>query len=146
MSWTDRTVSTAAPGADSVFAADLDGDGDLDVLAAHAGAATVAWHESADGSGTLWAQTAIATDVIVPQSVFAADLDGDGDLDGVSASFADDSVAWYENVAGDGLLWTEHLTRASRTTRAASSAPTSTATPTRCLRPSWGTPSTGTRT
>ena len=29
-----------------------------------------------------------------------ADLDGDGDLDVLSASFDDDTIAWYENTGG----------------------------------------------
>ena len=32
-----------------------------------------------------------------PLSVFAADLDGDGDLDVLSAAERDDEIAWYEN-------------------------------------------------
>ena len=32
--------------------------------------------------------------------VETADLDGDGDLDVLSASEADDKVAWYENLGG----------------------------------------------
>ena len=30
-------------------------------------------------------------------SVFAADVDGDGDMDVLSASQYDDKIAWYEN-------------------------------------------------
>ena len=29
-------------------------------------------------------------------------MDGDGDLDVLSASFNDNKIAWYENLAGDG--------------------------------------------
>jgi hypothetical protein len=38
-----------------------------------------------------------------PKSVFTADLDGDGDLDVLSASFLDDTIRWYRN---DGGSWT----------------------------------------
>ncbi len=33
----------------------------------------------------------------MPMSIYAADLDGDGDLDILSASSGDDKIAWYEN-------------------------------------------------
>ena len=36
------------------------------------------------------------------QSVFAADLDGDGDMDLASASY--NGIAWYENTDGKGTL------------------------------------------
>ena len=39
----------------------------------------------------------ISTDAIGARSVFATDLDGDGDTDVLSASFDDDKIAWYEN-------------------------------------------------
>ena len=32
-------------------------------------------------------------------------MDGDGDMDIVSASYLDDTIAWYEN-NGDGSSWT----------------------------------------
>ena len=33
--------------------------------------------------------------------MFAADVDGDGDLDVLSASYDDDKIAWYENLPGE---------------------------------------------
>jgi hypothetical protein len=31
-------------------------------------------------------------------SVYAVDIDGDGDMDVLSASWYDDKIAWYENL------------------------------------------------
>ena len=33
-------------------------------------------------------------------------MDGDGDIDVLSASYRDDKIAWYEN---DGLNFTQHI-------------------------------------
>jgi phage terminase large subunit-like protein len=96
--FTARTISTAADGAQSVFAADVDGDGDLDVLSASAFDDKIAWYAN-DGSPAVGAWTAhtISTAADGARSVFAADVDGDGDLDVLSASVFDAKIAWYEN-------------------------------------------------
>ena len=39
----------------------------------------------------------IATSASGARNVYVADMDGDGDLDIVSASYNDDTIAWYEN-------------------------------------------------
>ena len=39
----------------------------------------------------------ISTDILTPGSVIALDLDEDGDVDIVTASFNGDKVVWYEN-------------------------------------------------
>ncbi len=43
-------------------------------------------------------QSIIANSTLGPRSVYAADLDGDGDIDVLSASQDDDKIAWYENL------------------------------------------------
>ncbi|MDY6955152.1 MAG: VCBS repeat-containing protein, partial [Thermodesulfobacteriota bacterium] len=83
----------------SVHAADLDGDGDMDILSAFRDADKVAWYEN----GNAWNETQISTNVNGPKSVYAADLDGDGDLDVLSASSGDDKIAWYKNKPGASL-------------------------------------------
>jgi hypothetical protein len=95
-----------APGAEAVFAADVDGDGDLDALSASLRDDTIAWHENLGGAGTDWVLHTISTSVIGPQFVTGADVDGDGDMDAISNG--DNVIAWYENVEGAGTTWILH--------------------------------------
>lgn len=90
-------ISTSAAGAAVVFAADLDGDGDIDVLSASSYDDRVVWYAN-DGSGVFSSGTDITSSADNVIDVYAADLDGDGDLDVLSASRADDRITWYENL------------------------------------------------
>ena len=101
----------------SVFAADVDGDGDVDVLSASGYDDEIAWYENEEGDGTSWTARTIASAADGARSVFAADVDGDGDIDVLSASSGDDEIAWYENVLGDGMSWTRTPSRRSPTGR-----------------------------
>ena len=99
-SWTARPITTSADGAISVFAGDVDSDGDLDVLSASYYGNEIAWYENADANSDgvpEWTARTITTAINQGRSVYAADVDGDGDLDALSASFNDDTIAWYEN-------------------------------------------------
>lgn len=97
----ELVISITADGARSVAAADLDGDGDTDALSASATDNTVAWHENLDAQGGAWASHPITTAASGARSVAVADLDGDVDADALSADFASDMIAWYQN-GGDG--------------------------------------------
>jgi hypothetical protein len=91
-----QVITTAADYANSVFATDLDGDGDQDVLSASVLDDKIAWYENL-GGGAFGSQQVITTAADGVYSVFATDLDGDGDQDVLSASYSDDKIAWYEN-------------------------------------------------
>jgi len=93
--FTPHTITTAADGARSVYAVDVDGDGDMDVISASWGDDKIAWYEN-DGNENFTPHT-ITTDVNAAYSVYAIDVDGDGDMDVLSASRNDDKIAWYEN-------------------------------------------------
>ncbi len=95
-----QIISTAADGAQSVVASDVDGDGDIDVLSASVNDEKIAWYENTDGLGSFGPRQIISNDTQNPYSVFAADLDGDGDIDVLSASLNDDMIAWYKNTYG----------------------------------------------
>ena len=106
--WTEHPVDGDFDAARSVFAADVDGDGDLDVLGAAGLADDIAWWENTLGDGTAWTEHPVDVDFDFARSVFAADVDGDGDLDVLGAAGLADDIAWWENTAGDGTAWTEH--------------------------------------
>ena len=92
-----RAIATDADGANAVFAADLDGDGDVDVLTASHLDDKIAWHENL-GDKEFSLQRVVTTEADGAQWVHAVDLDGDGDADVVSASKDDEKIAWYENL------------------------------------------------
>ena len=86
----------------AVEAADLDGDGDTDLLSAAAYDRELSWYENL-GSGAFSAPKAIATDPGAVWSVRTSDLDGDGDPDVIAPSDVDErdgEVRWYENRGG----------------------------------------------
>ena len=83
-------------------AADLDNDGDMDVLSVSMYNSNIVWYEN-DGSGNFGAEQIITTSTGGANSVHVADLDNDGDMDVLSASAGDDSIAWYENDGSGGF-------------------------------------------
>ncbi|MFC1757303.1 FG-GAP-like repeat-containing protein [Planctomycetota bacterium] len=93
-------VDTTAEGVLDVHAADLDGDGLQDILAAAARSDELIWYRNV-GDG--FTKSDVITDkAIGASSVYAADLDGDGDQDVIEASLRISMVAWYENLDGNG--------------------------------------------
>jgi hypothetical protein len=89
-----------------IVAADLDGDGDLDLAMANPGSGKPPVHNLAvlmsDGDGT-FADAVLYSTAGEPYGVTAGDLDGDGDLDLVSPNYDSDSVSVFMN-DGDGTF------------------------------------------
>ncbi len=115
---TDRTgsfgnrqvITTDADYLRDLIGADIDGDGDLDLLSASRGeSAIIAWFENTTGQGSFGRKHPVSLDTDDVRSIHAADVDGDGDVDVVSASTVGDKVAWFENTNGLGAFGPEQL-------------------------------------
>ncbi|WP_053002203.1 T9SS type A sorting domain-containing protein [Kordia jejudonensis] len=104
-----KVIAAGVDNVQSIYTADLDGDGDMDVLSASSNDDKIAWYENTDGQGTFGAQQIISTIANNARSVYATDLDGDGDMDVLSASEEDDKIAWYENTDGQGTFGAQQI-------------------------------------
>jgi len=81
-----------------VYAADFNGNGDMDVLCGSWGSELLIWYENVNGDGSVWIENIIVSGLGVIPSVYAADFNGDGFIDVLSAFIAAiPTIAWYAN-------------------------------------------------
>jgi hypothetical protein len=99
---TQDLISNTLDGPSSVFADDLDGDGDIDILVAARSDDKVVWFENLDGFGNFGSEQLVTDLIDNPSYVESADIDGDGDSDIMIASLTDDSIIWFRNIDGQG--------------------------------------------
>jgi hypothetical protein len=104
---------------------DIDGDGDLDVITCSPTGGTFPEHKGLihwweRQSGGSWVQHLVTEDFYGASRVNVFDVDRDGDLDVLAAAYYGDEdyspyndrngrYAWFENLAGDGSAWVQHL-------------------------------------
>lgn len=103
--WTE-TVLAEGEGTRGAFAAvlaDMDGDGDLDLISTARGSNAVFWLERPENWTEPWVRHEIGT-VVDPVFVEASDIDQDGDVDVVVAGWRGNEIAIFENGAG----WQKH--------------------------------------
>ena len=106
----------------SATTADVDGDGDLDIIAAgYSGPSQliiepqVFWYENQDGSGDFTSPQRISLlggelrNAWSGPAVDAKDMDGDQDVDVIVAGYLDGTITWYENTDGHGSFGTAQL-------------------------------------
>ncbi len=99
--FTKIDISTTWKYPNWVHAADVDGDGDMDVLAVFSNDDTVAWYENDGATDPSFTEIVITSSQDYPVRVFAGDFNSDTDLDVLIASSKDNTLAWYEN---DGAI------------------------------------------
>lgn len=116
--FTPHMVAGGAAGAVAVDLADMDADGDLDVVAASEDDDRIVWHAN-DGAGTFSPNLVRPGAPGLPEfdyakSVKAADLDGDGDLDIAYGSEDGNEVGWYQNNGQSPPQFTQRVVATGR--------------------------------
>jgi hypothetical protein len=107
-SWVSRSIAMA-DGMSAVEEADMDDDGDIDLVTAAYFDDSVHWHENLGGTPPVFATHLADGSINGAQDVFVADLDADGDSDIVVASRVDNTVYWLENRLSGGLSFTRRV-------------------------------------
>jgi|GEM_PF-1211126 len=95
--FTLRLIDGSFNGASDVFAVDLDGDGDKDVIATAAYGHEIAWWENVVGNGNVWTKHVISSSFVFANSIYAIDIDKDGDIDVLGGAEGNDKISWWEN-------------------------------------------------
>lgn len=104
-----RVIDNAADNVNDAIAADIDGDGDLDIVSAIDFEQSAVWYENKDGLGNFYPRKYISFLLLSCRSVFPADIDNDGDLDVVANSAGNVTISWFENIDGQGNFGPQHI-------------------------------------
>lgn len=107
--WVEQTIDSSFMGAKSVRVADFDNDSDLDVVGAALDGNEVAWWSNNDGNPNRWRKYSIDREFYGAHRVQAVDMDDDGDVDILAASYEGNTIAWWENRRGNPVQWEKHI-------------------------------------
>jgi hypothetical protein len=102
--WIEHVISSSVVGPMSLDVANMDADGDRDVIVgehnlANPASARLFIFENTNGRGTSWTRHIVHTGDEHHDGARVADMDGDGDLDIVSIGWGHNRVLLYENRA-----------------------------------------------
>ena len=98
-------ITSVLDGPVSIHGADLDDDGDIDLIGADGNSGNLLWWENTTGLGTSWLEHLASTNLSDAWQTILADFDGDGDLDLAGASW---SISWWENPGYTSKTWPIH--------------------------------------
>lgn len=113
VTWGEHLIDGNTYGTASVYVSDLDNDGDKDVLGAVLEESNMVWWRNDGGSPFQWTRFIIGTSFFQAISVYAADLDNDGDQDVIGAASYSDEIAWWQNNGGNPIQWTKYVIRSA---------------------------------
>lgn len=112
-SFTEYVIDNNTHGTSSVFLCDIDGDGRKDLVASVIEENSMVWFRNEGGIPIQWTKHVIDSNFNTAWGVYAADIDGDGHMDVLGASWGDNEVAWWRNSGASPITWEKHIIRAN---------------------------------
>ena len=108
VNWTEHAVSTMMPGARSIDAADIDGDGDIDLVGAALLSNEIAWFRNEGTTPITWRMIIISSTFQYAHKVQIIDMDDDGNLDILGTAYSE-GISWFRNDGGDDITWSKQF-------------------------------------
>jgi len=107
--WTKIIIDGSFYGAGSVYAADLNNDSLIDIIAGAKLGDQIAWWENKGGDPIVWTKHIVQLSYTFPHEVYATDLDLDGKTDILAASSGLNEITWWKNEGGIPITWTRQV-------------------------------------
>jgi len=92
-------IGTGIASPTDLVAADLNGDGTIDVAVAEQFPDRLVWYANEDGAGGFGAEQEAGSALSAPRSPAIGDLDGDGDAELIATSVGQQRYVWYDNLS-----------------------------------------------
>lgn len=116
--WEKYDISEQLNNPSKIDVADIDGDGDLDVLGSEKAAHRYAWWENKinengnNDNKEPWIKHCIPNEFETFKNAYviiAVDIDQNGIMDVVTSTDWSGTIIWWENVNGDGSVWDKNI-------------------------------------
>ncbi len=105
--WPKHIVDDQCNGARSVDAADIDGDGDIDLAGAALSDHEVIWYRNDGGTPIQYTKITINSSFTYSHKVQIIDMNNDGYLDILGTAYQN-GIKWWESNGEDSISWTIH--------------------------------------
>ncbi|MGD8778051.1 MAG: T9SS type A sorting domain-containing protein [Ignavibacteria bacterium] len=100
-----KIISRSSNGLYSISAADLDNDGDMDVLSASHWDNKIVWYENLNGEGAFGSERLISNSVSGAMLVYTVDVDADNDDDVIAVSYDNQEILLFKNQVITSVEW-----------------------------------------
>lgn len=105
INWTQLNIDLNFWGAHRVDTADINGDGNLDVIGAGYFGNYIAWWKNNGGNPIIWTVQILEYGFNTACIAYASDVDKDGDMDIIGTSQGNNTVALWLNNGGNPIQW-----------------------------------------
>jgi uncharacterized repeat protein (TIGR01451 family) len=102
-----KRITILATGLSSITTADMDNDGDKDIISSSAYNNHISWYKNLDGSGTFSDETIIVPNAVGTNTVLVTDINNDAKVDIVYTS--KNEIGWMSNTTGLGNFGTQQI-------------------------------------